>query len=291
MQVVKILNNNALIASDNGRDVVAIGLGISFRYPKGQEMPAEAAEQIFVASTAQPLERLSAFLTEIPLDHLRIATEICEAAPGNLSRKPPESLIIAIADHITFACQRIAEGLPLENPLKWEIAQLYPRELEVGRLGTRLVKERFGVTLPDDEAASIAMHVVNAQFTARGLHQGVRMTETLTQVLDMIDHAFHVRVNRDSMSASRFVTHMRYVFARLDGAQQISATPPELVNSIQAAYPDAFHCAERICFLLEMAFNGDVGRDECAFVALHVARLVEDARSNPPAVGAPADRT
>ena len=282
MRVVKVLNNNALIARDNDRDVVAIGLGISFRYTKGHEMPAQAAERIFVASTTQPLDRLSAFLTEIPLDHIRIATEICEAAPGNLSRKPPESLIIAIADHITFATQRIQQGIPLQNPLKWEIAQLYPRELEVGRMANRLVKERFGITLPDDEAANIAMHLVNAQFTASGLHQGVRMTETLTQVLDMIDRAFDMRVDRESMSASRFVTHMRYVFARLDGARQMKSTPSSLVDSIEAAYPEAFKCAHRICFLLGMVFNGEVGRDECAFVSLHIARLVEDARGSAP---------
>ncbi len=281
MLVVKILNNSALIAHDEGRDAVAIGRGISFRYPKGSDMPAEAAERIFVASEAQPLDRLSAFLTDIPLDNIRVATEICEAAPGNLSRKPPEALIIAIADHLAYACQRIQEGIPLQNPLKWEIAQLYPRELEAGRFGTRLVKERFGITLPDDEAASIAMHLVNAQFTAHGLHQGVRMTETLTQVFDMIDSAFNLRVDRESMSASRFVTHMRYVFARLDGAGQIQATPHSLVDSIQNAYPEAFACAERICFLLAMVFAGEVGRDECAFVTLHVARLVEDARSSP----------
>jgi len=278
MLVVKILNNSALIARDGDRDLVAIGLGISFRYPRGSDMPEEAAERIFVAGPAQPLDRLSAFLTDIPLDNIRVATEICEAAPGNLARKPPESLIIAIADHIAYACQRMADGIPLENPLKWEIAQLYPRELEAGRFGTRLVEERFGVALPDDEAASIAMHLVNAQFTASGLHQGVRMTETLTQVFDMVDSAFRVRVDRQSMSASRFVTHMRYVFARLDGAGQISATPHALVDSIEASYPDAFTCAERICFLLGMVFNGEVGRDECAFVTLHVARLIEDAR-------------
>ncbi len=277
MEVVKILNNNALIARDHDRDVVAIGLGISFRYTKGHDMPAAAAEQIFVASTAQPLERLSAFLTEIPLDHIRIATEICEAAPGNFSRKPPESLIIAIADHITFATQRIQQGIPLQNPLKWEIAQLYPREVDVGRLANRLVKERLGISLPDDEAASIALHLVNAQFTANGLHQGVRMTETLTQVLDVIDHAFNIRVDRESMSASRFVTHMRYVFARLDGDHQISDTPSSLVDSIQAAYPEAFKCAHRICFLLEMVLNSHISRDEIAFVSLHVARLVKDA--------------
>lgn len=281
MQVVKVLNNNALIARDNDQDVVAIGLGISFRYGKGQEMPASAAEKVFVASTAQPLDRLSAFLTELPLDNIRIATEICAAAADDLSRKPPESLIIAIADHITFATQRTQRGMPLQNPLKWEIAQLYPRELAIGRMANRLVEERFGIALPDDEAASIAMHLVNAQFTAAGLHQGVRMTETLTQILDMIDHSFGIQIDRESMSASRFVTHMRYVFVRLDGGSQISATPAELVKSIKAAYPEAFGCAERICFLLEM-INGEVGPDECAFVTLHIARLLEDSRGSTP---------
>ena len=146
-------------------------------------------------------------------------------------------------------------------------------------MATRLIKDRFGTTLPYDEAASIAMHLVNAQFTASGLHQGVRMTETLTQVLDVINHAFDIHVDRESMSASRFVTHMRYMFARLDGASQISATPSGLVESIDAAYPEEFKCAERICFLFEMVFNGEVGRDEGAFISLHIARLLEDARA------------
>jgi beta-glucoside operon transcriptional antiterminator len=281
MQVVKVLNNNALIARYNDQDVVAIGLGISHRYGKGQDMPAEAAEKIFVASSTQPLDRLSAFLTELPLDNIRIATEICEAAADGLSRKAPEALIIAIADHITFATKRIQQGMPLQNPLKWEIAQLYPRELEIGHKANRLVKERLGIVLPDDEAASIAMHLVNAQFTANGLHQGVRMTETLTQIMDMIDQSFGIQIDRESMSASRFVTHMRYVFVRLDGANQINATPPRLVKSIKEAYPDAFSCAERICFLLEI-INGEVGPDECAFVSLHIARLVEDSRGITP---------
>ena len=140
-------------------------------------------------------------------------------------------------------------------------AQLYPRELEVGRMATRLIKERFGTTLPYDEAASIAMHLVNAQFTASGLHQGVRMTETLTQVLDVINHAFDIHVDRESMSASRFVTHMRYMFARLDGASQISATPSGLVESIDAAYPEEFKCAERICTTPGDAPSSRRGRD------------------------------
>lgn len=43
----------------------------------------------------------------------------------------------------------------------------------------------------------------------------------------------------------------------------------------------AFACAERISFLLGMVFEGDVPPDECAFITVHVARLVEDARSTP----------
>lgn len=279
MKVLKALNNNALIAQEDGHDVVAIGLGISFRYRKGDEMPTAAAERIFVASTAQPLDRLSAFLTDLPLDNIRIATEICDAAPAILNRKPPESLIIAIADHITFACQRVREGISVENPLKWEIAQLYPRELEVGQRGVALVRERLQVDLPDDEAASIAMHLVNAQFTESGLHRGVRMTETVSQILDIIDRTFEIEVDRRSMSAARFVTHLRYVFARLDGGKQIDAAPGDLVEAISSVYPEAFTCAARICFLLGMAFDTTVAEDEQAFVTLHVARLVQDART------------
>ncbi|RMI09593.1 PRD domain-containing protein [Cellulomonas triticagri] len=279
MRVMKILNNNAVVASEGDRDIVAMGLGIAYQYPKGADLPREAAERVFVASTSQPIEKLGAFLTDIPLENIRIATQICESGDTALTQKPPQAMIVAIADHITFACQRARDGIPLENPLKWEIQQLYPQELAIGRRGVELIRQQHGIDLPDDEAASIALHLVNAQFTETGLHRGVRMTETVAQILDIVDRTFDVEVDRASMSATRFVTHLRYVFARLDSGKQIEATPGDLVASIAQVYPEAYACAGRICFLLGMAFDAEVEQDERAFVTLHVARLLQDARS------------
>lgn len=279
MLVVRVLNNNAVVADDDGREVVAMGPGVGFRRKCGDDLPAADVERVFAPSATQPIDRLGAFLADIPPSHLAAAAAIAQLAADRLGVVPTQALVIALADHLNFAIRRSAEGVGVEYPLAWEIAQLYPEHLELGRAALDVVSDRLQVTLPRQEAVSFAMHVINAQSAGDPSSTvSARQVQLVAQILDVIDATFGVTVDRESMSAARFVTHLRYVFVRIAGRRQLDDTPATLVDSIAAAYPDAIGCASRITYLVQLALGAPVTPDETAFVTLHVARLLGDLR-------------
>lgn len=282
MYIERILSNNAVIAIADGGEVVALGPGLGFRHKKGAELPEEEVERVFRPSPAQPLEQISAFLAELPVAYLDAALEICGAAEAELSIPPSQSLAIAIADHLSFAVRRQTDGISVEYPLAWEIAQLYPTYTAVGRRAVGIVQHRLGVRLPEEESISFAMHFINAHAgSAPNRLPWTRQLTLISQFFDVIDSAFDVTVDRESMSATRFVTHLRYVFARIERHAQLGDTPNELMRSIAENFSDEMACAHRIGYLIRLGLGTGITSDEVAFVAIHVARLVKDVQGDP----------
>ena len=106
-------------------------------------------------------------------------------------------------------------GIPLQNPLAWEVRKFYPREYEIGKQALRLIAKDLEVKLADDEAASVALHFVNAQKDA-GLHEKDRqMTQIVVGISDIVRLHFGCDLEEDSFSYNRFITHLRYLAQRI----------------------------------------------------------------------------
>lgn len=68
-----------------------------------------------------------------------------------------------MADHLNFAIKRLKDGIELNNPLEWEVKNYYKVEFDFASRSTQMVLKKYGVFLPEAEACSIALHIVNAQ--------------------------------------------------------------------------------------------------------------------------------
>lgn len=279
MKIKRVLNNNAVLAvDDDGKDLVAIGRGLGHGHQPGDDIDRTAADQVFVTAKDTNMDRLSRFLNDIPLDYLTAAGEVAALAQEKLGLRINQGLVIPLADHLQFAVQRLDEGIPVQFPLAWEVSQLYPKELEAGREALKLVTASLGIHLPDDEAVALAMHFVNAQFATPGMEKTMQMTGVINQAFQLVDRTFNINVDQQSMNAARFVTHLRYLFSRVASGKQISEDSSVLVNAIIDSQPEAVVCAAKIQYLLEMGLNTTLTRDEMAYLALHVARLVADVK-------------
>ncbi|WP_138418796.1 PRD domain-containing protein [Sinomonas gamaensis] len=277
MQVKRVLNNNAVLAvDDDSRDLVVIGRGLGHGRKPGDEVLREAADQVFVAAENANLERLSRFLDDIPLECLKAAGEVAALAGERLGLRVSQALVVPLADHLGFAVERQQEGIPAQFPLAWEVSQLYPKELATGREALELIAASLGVRLHPDEAVALAMHFVNAQFATPGVDKAMQMTEVIAQAFALVDRTFGITVDQQSMNAARFVTHLRYLFSRVASGKQISEESTVLVDAITESRPEAVVCAAKIQYLLEMGLDASLTRDEVAYLALHVARLVAD---------------
>ena len=277
MRVKRVISNNAVLATDeNLQEVVALGRGLGHGRRPGDTLEGDQVEQVFFAADAD--ERLAQFLADVPLDYVRAAGRIAELAHRRLGLRVTQSLLLPIADHLHFAVKRAREGLSFQFPLAWEVRQLYPAELGIGEEAVALANAAFAVELPEDEAVAFAMHLVNAQFVSPGMTPAIEMTQTIAGAFDVIERSFDVEIDHRSMSAARFVTHLRYLYARVASGKQIADPHPTFIDAITNAHPEAAACAAKLRYRFEMNLRTSLTDDEVAYLALHVARLLADLR-------------
>lgn len=282
MRISRIYNNNVVLTVDHhGKESVMIGRGIAFGKRKGQLVDPAAVEQTFVPEQGMSGERLSMTLSEIPAEILSIATLLESKVRAEGALELSNSFILPLADHLHYAVVRARDGVRVEYPLAPEVTVLYPREVEYGRTVLQMVRERLQVELDPNEAIPLALHLVNAQFATADMSQAFRMTEVFAQVFEIIEASYERKIDPDSMSAARFVTHLRYLFVRAsrastNRAEDDEVSQPSLLAALRADAPRAYACAQKVLLVLQMQLNQSLTRDELTYLTIHIARLARD---------------
>ncbi|WP_346844427.1 PRD domain-containing protein [uncultured Rothia sp.] len=279
MKIVHVYNNNVVLAAqDDGAQAVLIGRGLAFRKKKGQTVDLSLVEQKFVPEQSSDPTYFSALLSEIPSEVLALATELEDYAREQLGFNISHSLVVPLADHLNYAIARARDGLVMDFPLSIEVEQLYPRELAFGRYAVTLTNQRFGVELHPAEATAFAMHLVNTQFSAEDLGKTYRMTEIFAQIFNVIAFAYGHPIDQSHISVARFVTHLRYLFVRVESHQPTpgKSAVPAIQEAVRTSYPQADACALKVKILLEMHIGAELSADERTYLTIHIARLAED---------------
>lgn len=283
MRISRIYNNNvALTVNHLGQEAVVIGRGIAFGKRKGQMIDPATVEQTFVPERGMSGERLSLTLSEIPAEILSIVTGLESRVRADGVLELSNSFIIPLADHLHYAVMRAREGVRVDYPLAPEVTLLYPREVEYGRSVIAAVRERLQVQMDPGEAIPLALHLVNAQFATADMSQAFRMTEVFAQVFEIIEASYERTINPDSISAARFVTHLRYLFVRASRTSTNRAedvdevSQPSLLAALRSDAPRAYACAQKVLLVLQMQLKQSLTRDELTYLTIHIARLARD---------------
>jgi len=275
MEILRVFNNNVVLARSSDRgDVVLSGRGLGFQAKPGMTVDESKVVRVFIADDGRDIDNFAMQVSAIPPEHLQWADEALEIARGRLPGELPATTIIAVADHLSFALKRVRMGVELEYPLRAEVAHLYPEELAVAEEVLSHVNRRTDVPLPDGEAVAIAMHLVNAGFTTGDLSQTYLMTGVFTQIFDVLEQVLGTRFDRDSVTAARFITHLRYFFVRANqGKQFTEQVAGSFAKAIRESYPEAYGAAVNLRQVLELRLGQPVTDDEVSYLTIHIARL------------------
>ncbi len=126
MEIVRVLHNNAAIVTDPSSDqqMVVLGKGIAHGRRRGEEIDPAAVDQTFVPDQVHPVEQLASYLSDIPLEVIRVSRSIAELAQDQLGLRLTQSLLLPIADHLAFAnwqrAGRRSAQKPKRIPRPWE---------------------------------------------------------------------------------------------------------------------------------------------------------------------------
>ena len=273
MQNEKILNNNVVQALDNNVEYIVMGKGLGFQKKVGDLVDKEKIEKTFVLENTEAVEEWSRVYVNLPDGEMQVFLNILTFAEAVLQTKFDPSFFIALADHLHYAIERSREGVSLQNPLAWEVRKFYPREYEIGKQALRLIAKDLEVQLADDEAASVALHFVNAQKDA-GLHEKDRqMTQIVVGISDIVRLHFGYDLEEDSFSYNRFMTHLQYLAQRIVSGVSGGKNDAFLYEQVKINYPESFICTQKIFAYIKTSYVFELSLDEQVFLTIHIQRL------------------
>jgi len=276
MELVRVFNNNVVLAKDDaGRDVILTGRGLGFQARPGQTVNPAQIVRIFVPTDGHDPDHLAQLLAGIPPEHIAlVGSALADVGLDSLTRNP--ALIIALADHVSFALRRIAVGMEMEYPLLAEVQNLYAEEYTSATALLIAINTRSETQLPSAEAVGLALHLVNAGFATGDLSYTYTMTGAIQQMVTVIEQTFSLDLGPGSVSVGRFITHLRYLFVRIHQHKQLDQKHSPIGAVIRATYPHEVECALRLASLVELRLGSPLTDDEVSYLALHVARVAAD---------------
>lgn len=187
MVIGKVINNNVISSWDaDQKEIIVMGRGIGFQKKPGDPVREEEIDKVFRLENRDVRERFEDLLENMPLEYIRVSADVISFAKERLKTRLSQSVYLTLTDHIGFAIGRFREGMDFSNALYREIKRFYPEEFEIGMYALDLIEKGLGVRLPDDEAASIAVHLVDAEFDIK-VRDAWSMTNMLQDMVQLLE--------------------------------------------------------------------------------------------------------
>lgn len=270
MKLFKSINNNIISAfDDSGREVVIIGKGIGYKAIAGAEIPKEKIEKVFVMSDQDNVERLKELFLTIPTKYIELTDEILIYAKDHLRKKLNENAYFTLADHINFAVMRLRQKMNFQNVLLSEIRHFYSEEFEVGLYALDLMKQRLGIQMPIDEAASIALHIFNAEYDIT-ISDAFHVTKLLDRMLDIIQEMLGFKLDEKNYYCKRFIVHLKFLAQRIIKKEILTSEDDDFFELLSLKYPKEMKCSEEISALIYNEYHYKLSREEVCNLTIHI---------------------
>lgn len=275
MRIKKVINNNILcVVDDKGSEMIVTGKGLGFRRKIGERADPSLFEKTYHMEGKAEQRKLRELCEQIPIEHLRLTQDLIEYIKSQISTPLNESLLITLADHISFAIKRKENGIEFTNPLEGAIMSYYPTEYHLGRHCLQVIREETQVNLNPSEAAFITMHIVNAELNT-SMSVMYDITKLIEGALDVVEYYYQKKFDRESLDFSRFIVHLRYF------AQRLFQAAPSQAEEYDADFQDMiirscqrhYKCAQHIGEYIHNAYQKDVSNEELIYLTIHLKRI------------------
>ncbi|SHJ47995.1 BglG family transcription antiterminator LicT [Hespellia stercorisuis] len=275
MIIQKVINNNIIASVDEaGCEIIVMGRGLGFGVKAGQSVDEKKVEKIFRMETEEETNQLADLLNEVPIERVEITNEIIDYANTVIETELNKTIYITLTDHINFAIERYQQNIQFANQLCWEIKRFYPKEYKIGQKAVELLSDRLDLNLVEDEAASIAMHFVNAELKSGRIEQTVQITKIIQNSLTIVKYHYRIELDETSLDYARFVTHMKFFAQRMLNGTKVENLDDKFCMLIERQYPNDYKCAGKIADYIFKEYGYQVPDEEKMYLTLHIKRVV-----------------
>lgn len=273
MKINNIINNNIVSAfDDEGKEVIVMGKGIGYDAKKGKRIGKSKVDKIFRMDSQNAFNELSDMLENIPSEHFELTNDVINFANKILDKELNKNIYLTLTDHISFAIERYKKGFEFTNPLLYSIKALYKKEFEIAEYAIDLINKRFHINFNKDEAASIALHFVNAQYNLK-MHESIDVTKLIKEVFKIIKSSLNITIDENSLACERFITHLRFFALRIIKKERSAFNDTDFKNMIFEQYLKEYECSKKIADYIFQEFSYKVQDEELLYLTVHIRRL------------------
>lgn len=274
MKIHKVINNNVVSAFDEaGQELVVMGRGLAFQKKPGQEVEEAKIEKIFTLKDPQTFNNFKLLLREIPAALMSDVEDIIQDAKETLDTELSEKIYLSLPDHIHFSIERYNQGIEIKNGILWEIKQIYKDEFAVGMRAVERINHSFDVELPEDEAAFVAIHILEASLNDN-TDQTVNTTKFIQHIINIVKYHFNVEFDEDSLNYGRFITHLKYFAQRVFHGSHYKNDDDYLYIMFKQKHKEASKCTEKIKGFIKKEYDHDLTNEEMLYLTIHIERVV-----------------
>lgn len=140
--------------------------------------------------------------------------------------------------------------------------------------------------LNPDEAAFIALHIVNAELntTMSEMYDITRLIEGVIEVVEYFYRDLGV-FDRESLAFNRFVVHLRYFAQRLFQDKLMTDSPDESDAAFRALIArnckQHYKCALCVAEYVKNTWHKTLSQEELIYLTIHLKRVSGDLREVP----------
>ncbi len=273
MVIKQVLNNNVVSALDEeNREIILMGKGLGWQAKKGDEVDQAKVQKRFSMDTGEGTHRLKQLLLEVKPEVMEVSSCIIDCAKKTLNCQLNKNIYITLTDHISFALERLERGCCFEGPMCYDVRKFYPQEYALGQRALELILVKLHAKLPCEEAAAIALHIINSELE-QDMSRTMEMTLITRQALDLVAYSFGINYDEDDLNYQRFVTHLQFFAQRVLEDKMLDACQELVFSGMEQAYPKEFQVAEKICYLVAKQHERKIPKEEVVFLGVHIVRL------------------
>lgn len=274
MKITKVFNNNLVATiTPEKREALLSGTGIGFGKKVGDVVDQSKITNYYYVEN-QRIKLLYQMMETTPVEYLEIAEAILDRANRKLSKHVSDTILPALVDHLYVAITRTKKGKQVPNLIHVETKMMYPVEYEVGLWALRLIKMRLNVTLPDDEAGFIAIHIQNGEDESN--EDVSDMLMFVKETTDIIAESFNCRFDVNSTDNQRLATHLKFFYQRMMHHQTTTIVNVEdMYRLLITKHKDMKKCMHHISELLKKDYAYQITLSEEVYLMMHILKMIQ----------------
>lgn len=274
MEILKIYNNNVVSCLDSkGREMIVTGAGIGFKKKPGQKVDVKRITQQFYLESKQ-IKRIEKLLDRYPAEYFLTSELIFKAAEKKLGRKFDPAIYIPFTDHLAAAIERAKKNIPLPNLTLMEIKTIWKDEFEFSLRILKVIEKKFNVKMSVDEAGYFAVYFVTDTEENKAV-KSIELVQMVADIIRIIECCYGVRLNKNSLSYMRLVTHLRFFIGRIKNNEtREEKVNKEIYDILIKNNVKLLKCRNAILKYIKDELNYEVSQAEIIYLMIHITQIM-----------------